>query len=97
MDWTMSWRIALRGSMISRAVLTGVHTPESRVKPTLRISYLYLLRVLNVCVLCDWRVELPWFWLINVCFWETDQLPLLQPNINTYFSLWEKNVRLGEG
>ena len=27
---------------------------------------------------------------INVCFWETTHLPLLQPNINPYFSLWAK-------
>ena len=27
---------------------------------------------------------------INVCFWETDHLPLPQPNIHPYFSLWTK-------
>ena len=35
---------------------------------------------------------------INVCFWETDHLPLSHPNINPYFSLWEKwKLRGGVG
>ena len=82
------WFIAKNGNVCNeepQALMQG-----SRVEwswHTLLFKHLKELLSLRPCSCAENKWKNSW---INVCFWETDHLPLPKPNINPYFSLWAK-------